>query len=164
VVLRSVPEVTLTVGSAAVERYAAAWRETDAAARRTLLDTCWAEDGVYCDPLNPVEGRDGLSSLIGSFQEENPGARIDVVSGVDEHDGYLRFAWRMLAADGSIAVEGTDFGEVDGEGTLRRIVGFFGPLPGGAGRLSAAWTARPTPAFRSCRSASAGPQRRPSAS
>ena len=104
------------------------WRETDAAARRTLLDTCWAEDGVYCDPLTRVEGRDGLSSLIGSFQE-NPGARIDVVSGVDEHDGYLRFAWRMLAADGSVAVEGTDFGEVDGEGTLRRIVGFVGPLP-----------------------------------
>ena len=128
-VLRSVPGVTLTVGSAAVERYAAAWRETDAAARRTLLDTCWAEDGVYCDPLNRVEGRDGLSSMIRSFQEENPGARIDVVSGVDEHDGYLRFAWRMLAADGSVAVEGTDFGEVDGEGMLRRIVGFFGPLP-----------------------------------
>ena len=103
------PGVTLTVGSAAVEGYAAAWRETDAAARRTLLDTCWAEDG--------------------SFQAENPGARIDVVSGVDEHDGYLRFAWRMLAADGSVAVEGTDFGEVNGEGTLRRIVGFFGPLP-----------------------------------
>jgi hypothetical protein len=121
--------VTVTVGSAAVERYAAAWRETGATARRTLLDTCWAEDGVYCDPLTRVEGRDGLSSLIGSFLEENPGARIDVVSGVDEHDGYLRFAWRMLAADGSVAVEGTDFGEVDGGGMLRRIVGFFGPLP-----------------------------------
>ena len=35
----------------------------------------------------------------------------------------------MLAADGSVTVEGTDFGEVDGEGTLRRIVGFFDPLP-----------------------------------
>ena len=123
------PGVTLTVGSAAVERYAAAWRETDAAARRTLLDTCWAEDGVYCDALNRIEGRDGgLPSLIESFQE-NPGARIDVVSGIDEHDGYLGFAWRMLAADGSVALEGTDFGEVDGAGTLRRIVGFFGPLP-----------------------------------
>jgi hypothetical protein len=121
--------VTVTIGSAAVERYATAWRETGATARRTLLDTCWAEDGVYCDPLTRVEGRDGLSSLIGSVLEENPGARIDVVSGVDEHDGYLRFAWRMLAADGLVAVEGTDFGEVDGEGMLRRIVGFFGPLP-----------------------------------
>ncbi|WP_089403251.1 nuclear transport factor 2 family protein [Geodermatophilus saharensis] len=121
--------MTPTVGSAAVERYTAAWRETDAAARRRLLDTCWAGDGVYCDPLVRVEGRDGLSSLIGSFQEENPGARIEVVGGVDEHDGYLRFAWRVLTADGSVALEGTDFGEVDGEGTLRRLVGFFGPLP-----------------------------------
>ncbi|MGY1689482.1 nuclear transport factor 2 family protein [Geodermatophilus sp. SYSU D01105] len=121
--------MTLTVGSAAVEKYAAAWREPDATARRTLLETCWAEDGVYCDPLSRVEGRDGLAALIGSFQEENPGAHIDVVSGVDEHDGYVRFGWRMVAADGSVALEGTDFGELDGAGALRRIVGFFGPLP-----------------------------------
>jgi hypothetical protein len=35
----------------------------------------------------------------------------------------------MYAADGSVALEGMDFGEVDGQGALRRIVGFFGPLP-----------------------------------
>ncbi|MGY1639942.1 nuclear transport factor 2 family protein [Geodermatophilus sp. SYSU D00703] len=121
--------MTLTLGSQAVERYAAAWGETDAAARRTLLESCWAEDGVYCDPLNRVEGRDALSAMIGSFHDGNPGARIDVVSGVDQHDGYLRFAWRMSAPDGSVALEGIDFGELDGAGALRRIVGFFGPLP-----------------------------------
>ncbi|MGY1638727.1 nuclear transport factor 2 family protein [Geodermatophilus sp. SYSU D00742] len=120
--------MTLTVSST-VEKYAAAWRETDAAAREALLEACWADDGVYCDPQSRAEGRDGLSALIGSFHDTYPGARIDVVSGVDEHDGHPRFAWRMYAADGSVALEGMDFGEVDGEGALRRIVGFFGPLP-----------------------------------
>jgi hypothetical protein len=124
-----VPGVTVTAGSAVVEKYAAAWREMDPAARAALLETCWADDGVYCDPQSRVEGRDGLSALIASFHDEYPGAHIDVVSGVDEHDGHLRFAWRMYAADGSVALEGMDFGEVDGQGALRRIVGFFGPLP-----------------------------------
>jgi hypothetical protein len=116
-------------GTTTVETYTAAWRERDAAARLALLDRCWAEDGVYCDPLGRAEGRQALADLIGGFHARQPGARIDVASGVDEHDGFLRFAWRMVGADGSVALEGTDFGEVDDRGALRRIVGFFGALP-----------------------------------
>jgi hypothetical protein len=123
--------VTTTAGGASVERYARAWIEPDPAARRALLERCWAEDGVYCDPLGRATGREELADHIGAFQAERPGARIAVVSGVDEHDGYVRFGWRMSAPDGSVALEGTDFGELDGDGALRRIVGFFGPLPEG---------------------------------
>ena len=34
-----------------VERYLAAWNETDASRRRKLVDELWAEDGSYTDPL-----------------------------------------------------------------------------------------------------------------
>jgi hypothetical protein len=121
--------VTTTVGTEAVADYAQAWLETDPVARRALLERCWAQDGVYCDPIGRATGRDGLAAHIGGFQAQQPGARLEVVSGVDEHDGYVRFAWRLLAPDGSVALEGTDFGELDGDGVLRRIIGFFGPLP-----------------------------------
>ena len=123
--------MTTTAGGTAVDSYARAWLEPDRAARRALLDRCWAVDGVFCDPLGQVTGQDGLADHIGGFQARQPGARIEMVSGVDEHDGYLRFAWRMRAADGSVVLEGTDFGELDGDGVLRRIIGFFGPLPPG---------------------------------
>jgi SnoaL-like domain len=123
------PRVTVATGASAVEAYAAAWRESDPAARLALLKRCWAEDGVYCDPRRRAEGRGGLAEHIAGFHRREPGARIDVVSGVDEHDGYLRFDWRMFAADGSVALEGTDFGELDDRGALRRIVGFFDPPP-----------------------------------
>jgi hypothetical protein len=123
--------VTTTAGGTAVDSYARAWLETDPAARRALLERCWAVDGVFCDPLGQVTGRDGLADHIGGFQAEQPGARIEMVSGVDEHDGYVRFAWQLRAPDGSVALEGTDFGELDGDGVLRRIIGFFGPLPPG---------------------------------
>nr|WP_208382932.1 nuclear transport factor 2 family protein [Modestobacter marinus] len=105
--------------------------ETDATARRALLDRCWAEDGVHCDPIGRAAGRDGLPHHIGGFQAEQSGARLEVVSGVDEHDGHLRSAWQLRAADGSVALEGTDFGEMDGDGMVRRVIGFFGPLPPG---------------------------------
>ena len=123
--------MTTTAVGTAVDSYLRAWREPDPAARRALLERCWAADGVYCDPLGRVTGRDGLADHIGGFQAQQPGARLEVVSGVDEHDGYVRFGWRLLAADGAVALEGTDFGELDGDGVLRRIIGFFGPLPSG---------------------------------
>jgi hypothetical protein len=123
--------VTTTAGDTVVDTYTRAWAEPDRAARRALLERCWAVDGVYCDPLGQVTGRDGLDEHITGFHAAQPGAVIEVVSGIDEHDGYLRFAWQMRAADGSVALVGTDFGELDGDGVLRRIIGFFGPLPPG---------------------------------
>ncbi len=117
------------MSSAVVDRYMAAWNEPDPEARRALLDECWAQAGIYCDPSGRATGRDGLCAHIGSFQEWRPGTRSEVTSSVDEYDGCLRFSWRMLAADGTVALEGTDFGELDGAGALRRIIGFFGPLP-----------------------------------
>jgi len=123
--------VTTPAGGTAVDSYARAWLEPDPAARRALLEQCWAVDGHYCDPLGHATGRDALADHIGGFQAAQPGARLEVVSGVDQHDGYLRFAWQLRAADGSVALEGTDFGELDGDGVLRRIIGFFGPLPQG---------------------------------
>jgi hypothetical protein len=50
-------------------------------------------------------------------------ASSEVISGVDEHDGYLRFGWQMLAADWTVALEATDFGEFDSGGALRRRPG-----------------------------------------
>jgi hypothetical protein len=43
-----------------------------------------------------------------------------------------RFWGRMLDPQGTVAFEGMDFGELsDDGGRLKRIVGFFGPLPPG---------------------------------
>jgi hypothetical protein len=40
----------------------------------------------------------------------------------------IRFTWRMLLADAKVFLEGIDFGELNSDGKLHRIVGFFGPL------------------------------------
>jgi len=41
----------------------------------------------------------------------------------------FRFVWQMLDAKEKPQLTGMDFGEVDAQGRITRIVGFFGPLP-----------------------------------
>jgi hypothetical protein len=112
-----------------VATYAAAWNEGDEGRRRRLLEAAWADDGIYSDPTAHVVGREALVGHITGFRAQMPGARLTGTSGIDEHHGRLRFTWAMHAADGSLVVEGVDFGELAPDGRLRRIVGFFGPIP-----------------------------------
>jgi hypothetical protein len=108
--------------------YTRAWSEPDYALRQKLLEQIWAEDGTYTDPTAHVAGRKALVDHIGAFFEQFPGAYFVVTSGIDSHHGKFRFTWRMVLADGKVFGEGIDFGELNSDGKLHRIVGFFGPL------------------------------------
>jgi hypothetical protein len=112
-----------------VRTYVLAWATTDEAARRELLARCWADHGVYCDPLSKVEGRPALSDHIAAFQRSRPGFRIPLASGIDTHHEFLRFRWVMLNAEGKFVGEGFDVGALAPDGRLQRITGFFGPFP-----------------------------------
>ena len=109
--------------------YGGSWNEHDAGARRRALASCWAPDGVYCDPTVVVEGLDALVAHIGRFHERMPGHGLVVTSNVTEHHGWLTFGWRILDPGGTTVLDGFDVGELDGDGRLTRIVGFFTPPP-----------------------------------
>ena len=112
-----------------LQAYGDAWCETDSDKRRTLLDIAWADDGLYQDPSGEARGRESLGTHIGEVHRSFPGARIELTSGVDGHHDRIRFAWRMIAADGSVPVQGVDFGRVGPDGRLTEIIGFFGAEP-----------------------------------
>ena len=112
-----------------VAAYGASWNEPDEAKRRKLLEQSWADDAIYQDPMGRAEGRDALVAHIGGFHEMMPGNTIANTSGVDTHGNVFRFAWEMRDADGNVALEGMDFGEVAADGRLKSITGFFGPFP-----------------------------------
>lgn len=114
---------------AAVETYGSAWDEADDDKRRALLEQAWAEDGLYIDPSGRADGREALVKHIAGFQKTFGGHRIELTSGIADHNGYVSFAWKMSGPDGSTVMEGCDFGELDGDGRLKLIVGFFGPWP-----------------------------------
>jgi hypothetical protein len=87
------------------------------------------KDGTYTEPTAHVAGRKALVDHIGAFFEQFPGAYFVVTSGIDSHHGKFRFTWRMVLADGKVFLEGVDFGELNSDGKLHRIVGFLDRLP-----------------------------------
>lgn len=114
---------------AVVAAYCSAWNEPDEATRRQVLESVWADSGTYCDPTATIEGREALVAHIGALHIAMPGHTIDPVTGVDEHDGHLRFGWVMHGPDGSVILEGIDYGRLADDGRIQQIVGFFGPFP-----------------------------------
>lgn len=111
-----------------IDTYCSAWSEPDAGRRRALLDAVWNAGASYTDPRAHAVGAEALTHHIGRILEHRPGARVVRTSAVDEHHGLVRFAWRVIEADGKQLPEGIDFAEIAPDGRIGRIVGFFGPL------------------------------------
>jgi SnoaL-like domain len=109
--------------------YDAAWNESDAAERGRLLARSLTEDGELVDPSGRFQGRQAVNQRIAGFGGRFPGARVMITSGIDEHNGFARYAWTISAADGATVLEGIDIVERGEDNRLRRVVMFFGPLP-----------------------------------
>jgi len=124
-----VSNATTSNVTATVDTYIAMWNETDPTKRASLIDRAWASDGRYLDPQLDAEGSAAIADMVAAVHERFPGHRFRRVSGVDQHHDQIRFGWELFAPDGSITVGGIDIGELAADGRLRRITGFFGPLP-----------------------------------
>jgi hypothetical protein len=109
--------------------YVAVWNTPDPAARRALVESCWAPDGTYQDPVTGFDGPDALAAGCRAFADRWPGSRIEILGEVVAHHAYACFAWCVRGADGSVLREGIDFAEFADDGRIRRIVGFFGRPP-----------------------------------
>ncbi|MFM0342276.1 nuclear transport factor 2 family protein [Paraburkholderia fungorum] len=113
-----------------VSTYCAAWNEKDEVARTAMLEKAWGDSGVYEDPTGVVPpGRASLHAHIGAFHQAYADARIVRTSGADQHHGKIYFTWQMVMPDGTVAIDGRDFGELDASGRIAHIIGFFGPPP-----------------------------------
>jgi hypothetical protein len=109
--------------------YFAAWNETDADERQQLLGRCLSDDVELIDPTGRWQGMAELSERIANYHSSAPGTMVVPASGVDEHNGIERYAWRIVDPSGNQLMEGLDIAERDTAGRLQRIVMFHGPLP-----------------------------------
>jgi hypothetical protein len=112
-----------------IDTYIGMWNETDPARRAALIEQAWADDASYLDPQLSADGKDALSEMVATVHDHYPGHVFRRRSDVDVHHDRVRFAWDLVAPDGSVFVGGIDVGELATDGRLRRITGFFGELP-----------------------------------
>jgi hypothetical protein len=116
-----------------VQRYLETWNETDADARLAAIETLWAEDGTYVDPLARVAGPGQISNLIGAVQGQLPGHVFRLLDGVDAHHDVARFGWELVpAGGGESVVEGFDVAVTDEGRRIRSVVGFLDKAPAAA--------------------------------
>lgn len=108
-----------------IDRYIVIWNETDAATRRDLIATTWAEDATYCDPALEGEGREGIDTMIAGFQASYPGATFQRAGSVDQHHDRVRFGWQLQTPDGQVVAPGSDYGVIADGDVFASITGFF---------------------------------------
>ena len=108
-----------------IAAYGAAWLEGDEQRRLDLLETAWAADAVYCDPLDEVRGRQALAAHIATTQAMLPGGRVEVVTEPVRHHDSAFFRWTMSDGNGDTVLTGFDVVQLDGDGRIVRLTGFF---------------------------------------
>ena len=111
-----------------IDTYLEAYAEADPVRRKELIGRVWAADGRLVDPPIEGAGHDGIGDVAAALQSQFPGHTFQRTSGIDAHHGFARYEWTMLAPDGTTVLTGLDIAEVADDGTLQRVVGFFGPL------------------------------------
>jgi hypothetical protein len=115
--------------STTIDTYLEAYCEPDAARRDELVARVWAENGELLDPPLEGTGRTAISGLADVVNTHYPAHTFRRTSGIDAHHDVARYAWELVAPDGSVAVTGVDTVELNDHGQLVRVVGFFGELP-----------------------------------
>ncbi|PHS41990.1 MAG: hypothetical protein COA91_01055 [Robiginitomaculum sp.] len=106
----------------------AAWNEKDPERIRGHLDIALAPDVVFADPDNFVEGIDAFEAMVRTFLAEKPTAKCEHTSGFNVHHNRYRYNWLVSLGDTPI-MPGMDVVELDDQGKVKRVDGFFGPIP-----------------------------------
>ncbi|MGA4992882.1 nuclear transport factor 2 family protein [Nonomuraea bangladeshensis] len=121
--------MTITMDNTLVERYIAAWNETDAEARAKAVAELWTEDATYTDPLADVAGHDGIAAVIAGAQGMFPGLVFTPGEVYDAHHHIARFTWHLGPMDGEPVAVGFDVVELAEDGRIRRVLGFLDRVP-----------------------------------
>jgi hypothetical protein len=113
-----------------VVRYIAAWNERDPKRRRELVAETWTEDGSYIDAHRHGKGHGAIDAMLATTQAQFPGYRLNLISGIEAHNNFVRFSW---AAGGTneapLYLGGTDFATLAPDGRISVVAGFIDAAP-----------------------------------
>ncbi len=112
----------------ALDRMLAMWNEHDLGKVRGYIDEIFSPDVVFIDPANSIVGHDAFEKMVKAFRTRLPEAVCAHTSGFDAHHGLHRYHWEIRQGT-DLLVSGFDVTQVDADGRISRVEGFFGPIP-----------------------------------
>jgi hypothetical protein len=112
-----------------VDTHLAAYCEPDAQRRLAQIRRVWALEGQLVDPPFASRGHAGISEQAAALLAQFPGHRFERSTAVDAHHTTLRYGWRLVNGAGAPVLEGVDVLDLDVDGRIGRVVGFFGAQP-----------------------------------
>lgn len=112
-----------------ITRYLDCWNETDAVARRKLIEEAWAPDAEYIDPLAEVTGRAAIDAMIAAAQGQFPGYVFTLAGPVDAHHRQARFSWNLGPDGAEPVVIGSDVALAGPHGQIIAVYGFLDKVP-----------------------------------
>ena len=113
---------------ASLDHMLAVWNEHDPGKVRAHLDKALAADVVFADPDNYVTGIDDFEAMVHAFHAKVPNASSIRTSGYNTHNNRYRYQWLVSTGDTPL-VKGMDVTEINADGKVCRVDGFFGPVP-----------------------------------
>jgi hypothetical protein len=111
-----------------VERYLAAFNETDPERRTALLGSLCTAESTYTDPHVDVRGPDQLAAFISQTQERFPGFSFSLHGPIDAHHNQARFQWQAGPPEEPDRYLGFDVIVAD-DGRIRSVYGFADSAP-----------------------------------
>ncbi|GAA6155082.1 hypothetical protein NBRC116588_05550 [Pyruvatibacter sp. HU-CL02332] len=106
----------------------AAWNESDPSRIRGHLDAALSPDVVFADPDNYVVGIDAFEAMVHKFRADIESPKAERTSGFNVHNNRYRYNWLVSSGDTPL-MPGMDVTEVDDNGKVVRVDGFFGDIP-----------------------------------
>ena len=105
-----------------------AWNEKDSSKVRSHLETALAPEVIFADPNYLTQGIDEFEAMVHEFHQKYPISKCEHTSGLDSHHNRFRYSW-LVSINKVAALPGLDVTQLNDDGKIVSIDGFFGSLP-----------------------------------
>jgi len=112
----------------ALDQMLAAWNEPDPSLVRRHLDGALSSRVRFVDPSIDLTGINDFEANVHKVRAGLPGATYSRTSGVDSQHGFHRYHWAIHQGE-ELVLAGFDVTEIDEDGKVICVIGFFGPVP-----------------------------------
>lgn len=112
---------------ATVNYYFDAWNSNGIENIKNLLAKCITPDFEYVTSSGIFTGIDTLAGVIEKNNEDVPGRSYRLCSNIDGYSNTGRWEWEMIIPNDNNII-GLDIFEINGEGKLTKVTGFFPEL------------------------------------